>query len=124
MPPFPSNQVVSCVDPYLLMGEGSIHAAVGCKTCSVNPAFAVSVVLPVQSARYLLKNLLGARSGRTPQGSAAYLGNAKKEMKSKCEADSAKQWRDPAIQLAAFRCVVSAHQNAIGTQLVALSWTT
>lgn len=60
-------------------------------------------VLCLQSARYLLKNLLGARSGRTPQGSAAYLGNAKREMKSKCEADSAKQWRDPAIQLAALR---------------------
>lgn len=62
-------------------------------------------MLVIQSARYLLKNLLGARSGRAPQGSASYLGNAKTEMKSKCEASSAKQWRDPAIQLAALRHV-------------------
>lgn len=63
-------------------------------------------MLVMQSARYLLKNLLGARSGRAPQGSASYLGNAKTEMKSKCEASSAKQWRDPAIQLAALRHVL------------------
>ena len=57
----------------------------------------------VQNARYLLKNLLGSQSGRRPQGSAAYLGNAKAEMKSRCEVSKAKQWREPAQQLAALR---------------------
>ena len=63
----------------------------------------------VQSARYLLKNLLGSQTGRAPQGSAAYLGNAKAEMKSKCEVSKAKQWREPGVQLAALRyCAVHA----------------
>ena len=57
----------------------------------------------LQSARYLLKNLLGSQTGRAPQGSAAYLGNAKAEMKSKCEVSKAKQWREPGVQLAALR---------------------
>ena len=71
-------------------------------------------MLVMQSARYLLKNLLGARSGRAPQGSASYLGNAKTEMKSKCEASSAKQWRDPAIQLAALRHVSRTAVHSLG----------
>ena len=63
----------------------------------------------MQSARYLLKNLLGSQTGRAPQGSAAYLGNAKAEMKSKCEVSKAKQWREPGVQLAALRyCAVHA----------------
>ncbi|KAL3130658.1 hypothetical protein ABBQ38_008049 [Trebouxia sp. C0009 RCD-2024] len=60
-------------------------------------------VLCLQSARYLLKNLLGSQSGRRPQGSAAYLGNAKAEMKNRCEVSKAKQWREPDMQLAALR---------------------
>ena len=63
----------------------------------------VIVCTSVQNARYLLKNLLGAQSGRRPQGSASYLGNAKAEMKSRCEVSKAKQWREPAMQLAALR---------------------
>jgi len=62
----------------------------------------------LQSARYLLKNLLGSQTGRAPQGSASYLGNAKAEMKSKCEVSKAKQWREPDVQLAALRyCIVT-----------------
>lgn len=61
------------------------------------------LALCVQNARYLLKNLLGSQSGRRPQGSAAYLGNAKAEMKSRCEVSKAKQWREPGQQLAALR---------------------
>ena len=57
----------------------------------------------LQNARYLLKNLLGSQSGRRPQGSAAYLGNAKAEMKSKCEVSKAQQWREPGQQLAALK---------------------
>ncbi len=64
--------------------------------------------LCLQSARYLLKNLLGSQTGRAPQGSASYLGNAKAEMKSKCEVSKAKQWPEPDVQLAALRyCIVT-----------------
>lgn len=64
---------------------------------------ALQACLCLQSARYLLKNLLGSQTGRAPQGSASYLGNAKAEMKSKCEVSKAKQWREPDVQLAALR---------------------
>ncbi len=64
---------------------------------------AVQACQCLQSARYLLKNLLGSQTGRAPQGSASYLGNAKAEMKSKCEVSKAKQWREPDVQLAALR---------------------
>jgi len=57
----------------------------------------------VQSARYLVKKLLGARSGAAPEGSCAFLQNCDLEMKYCCEANTAKQWEEPAIQLAALR---------------------
>ena len=57
----------------------------------------------MQSARYLIKNLLATRAGKQPQGSAAYLGNAKGEMRMRCSVQDATEWRDPKVQLAAFR---------------------
>ena len=74
---------------------------------------ALQTCLCLQSARYLLKNLLGSQTGRAPQGSASYLGNAKAEMKSKCEVSKAKQWREPDVQLAALRCCIVTRPTSI-----------
>ena len=80
---------------------------------------ALQACLCLQSARYLLKNLLGSQTGRAPQGSASYLGNAKAEMKSKCEVSKAKQWREPDVQLAALRCCIVTRLSSIcSTQCV------
>lgn len=77
---------------------------------------ALQACLCLQSARYLLKNLLGSQTGRAPQGSASYLGNAKAEIKSKCEVSKAKQWREPDVQLAALRCCGVTNPTSIVTR--------
>jgi len=82
-------------------------------------------VLCLQSARALIKALVSAGQGKSPQGSAAYLGNAKAEMRARCQVHNAKDWRDPEVQLAAFRhratrlCIeaVQALQRACGGEL-------
>lgn len=58
----------------------------------------------LQAARYLVKALAAAQTGRSlGGGSARYLGDARREMGAKCEVATAQDWRNPAHQLAALR---------------------
>ena len=59
----------------------------------------------LQTARYLVKRLLAAQSGKgSPGGSAGYTANVAAELKQRCSVRSPRDWLDPAVQSAAFRC--------------------
>ncbi|KAK9824680.1 hypothetical protein WJX72_012328 [[Myrmecia] bisecta] len=60
-------------------------------------------VMCLQTARYLLKNLLAVQSGKPAAGSAAYLQSAQQEMQSRCSLESAEGWLQAEPLLAAFR---------------------
>ncbi len=58
-----------------------------------------------QTARYLVKQLLAARAGKAGGvGSADYTNNAEAELRQRCPVASSRDWLDPAVQSAAFRC--------------------
>ena len=52
-----------------------------------------------------MKRLLAAQSGKgSPGGSAGYTANVDTELKQRCFVRSPRDWLDPAVQSAAFRC--------------------
>jgi len=52
-----------------------------------------------------VKRLLAAQSGKGSQGgSAGYTANAAAELQQRCSVSSPRDWLDPAVQSAAFRC--------------------
>ncbi len=52
-----------------------------------------------------MKRLLAAQSGKgSPGGSAGYTANVAAELKQRCSVRSPRDWLDPAVQSAAFRC--------------------
>ncbi|EIE26831.1 acyl-CoA oxidase [Coccomyxa subellipsoidea C-169] len=61
-------------------------------------------VMLLQTARYLVKQLLAARAGKAGGvGSADYTNNAEAELRQRCPVASSRDWLDPAVQSAAFR---------------------
>ena len=55
-----------------------------------------------------MKRLLAAQSGKgSPGGSAGYTANVAAELKQRCSVRSPRDWLDPAVQSAAFRCPIS-----------------
>ena len=57
----------------------------------------------LQAARYLVKALMAAESGRELGGSVAYLAEARQLAGAKCMVASSEDWRSPAHQLAALK---------------------
>ncbi len=52
-----------------------------------------------------MKRLLAAQAGKgSPGGSAGYTANVAAELKQRCSVRSPRDWLDPAVQSAAFRC--------------------
>ena len=52
-----------------------------------------------------MKQLLAARAGKASGvGSAVYTNNAEAELRQKCPVTCSRDWLDPAMQSAAFRC--------------------
>jgi len=60
-------------------------------------------VLCLQTARYLLKQMLAAQQGAAMTGSAAYLSNLKQELESRCPAQGEAAWNDVPVILSALR---------------------
>ncbi|BDA40509.1 Peroxisomal acyl-coenzyme A oxidase 1 [Coccomyxa sp. Obi] len=61
-------------------------------------------VMLLQTARYLVKQLLAARAGKASGvGSAVYTNNAEAELRQRCPVTCSRDWLDPAMQSAAFR---------------------
>lgn len=61
-------------------------------------------VMYLQTARYLVKAVTG---GSAPQGSAAYLGNVRKEANGRCVVQSPEDWRSPEHTLPALRHIAA-----------------
>ncbi|GAB4820390.1 hypothetical protein N2152v2_007436 [Parachlorella kessleri] len=64
-------------------------------------------VMYLQAARYLVKALMAAESGRELGGSVAYLAEARQLAGAKCMVGSSEDWRSPAHQLAALKHVAT-----------------
>jgi hypothetical protein len=66
----------------------------------------LKLCLPLlQTARYLVKQLLAAQAGKASGvGSADYTNNAEALLRQPCSVASSRDWLDPAVQSAAFRC--------------------
>ncbi len=53
-----------------------------------------------------MKRLLAAQAGKGEQGgSAGYTANAGAELQQRCTVQSSRDWLDPAVMSAAFRCL-------------------
>lgn len=64
-------------------------------------------VMYLQTARYVVKNVLAVQLRRPVGGSAAYLAEAAKQANSKCAVGRAEDWANPANQLAALTAVAA-----------------
>ena len=97
----PSANTVLYLLSYLLFDLRPISPG-SCRACRQHISCLTSLLLAVQTARYLVKALLGAKK-KAPAGGVAYLADAAAEAGCKCQVASPQGWSDPQAQLAALR---------------------